>query len=158
MRDESTNYATMDIFRHSVPLDYIKIALCFLAPTILIHLLVGLTIPDLVGDLWRQWLFVIELCLGLTLGIIYTIVVLIPCIVTRIADKETIVEYESKIMQIGNEDHVKTVDTQDKDNIERLMKRTGMKYREAKLAYMKKNFENLQTRINTLALPPADIA
>lgn len=152
---ESKNYATMDIFRHTVPMDYMKILACFFIPFVFIHLLVGISIPDIVDDLWRQWLFIIELCLGMTLSVLYTIIILIPCIVARIADKESVIGYESEIMKIEDEEHVKTIDTQDKANIERLMKRTGMKYKEAKMAYMKKNFDDLQKRINTLALPPA---
>ena len=102
-------------------------------------------------------IFVIEAIMGTSLAFIYTLSLLIPCIVERIVDKESILKYESAILEVQDEEHIQNIDTKDQENIQRLMKRTGMKYKEAKLAYMRQSFNDLQKRINTLALPSADV-
>lgn len=147
---------TLDIFRYAKMSDLIKITISFLSPALLIHLLILFTIPDLIESTGRMWLFVISLLGGGTLAGFYIRYGILPSILSRIIDKEAILRYQTRLLNV-EKDHSDTIDEEDRNKIKELQEKTGMSFKDAQLTYMKMNFNNLEKRIKTLQLPPANV-
>lgn len=156
-RSSERVFKSFDIFQHAILWDYFKTVFAFLAPAFLIHLLVFITIPDLLKDEGRMWIFGFSIIGGFVLAGFYLRYAIFPSIVSRIINKEAVLAYESNLVDV-EEDIAKAIDTEDQQNIKKLADRTGMSESQARLMYQKQNIKTLHKRINTLALPEAKSA
>ena len=150
--NNSNRWYQMDIIKHTIFTDYIKLLLVFILPSLSIHFLILLTIPDIITQDGRTVIFIFTLILGILLIITYFLKVMIPSIMSRISDKEYLVEYETNLLNVSEEEQ-KNITIENNTNIEKLHKKTGMSHTEAYIIYIKANREKLKKRIEMLQLP-----